>query len=56
MTMYDSIPSYLTLDRKMRLEKALKAVQGMNGSKDLITSLMLALDEYKQGINFDRNV
>jgi hypothetical protein len=56
MTMYDSIPSYLTLDRKMRLEKALKAVQDMNGSKDIISSLVLALKEYEKGINFDRNL
>ena len=56
MTMYGSPPKHLTLERKMRLEKALKAVQDINGSKDLIMSLMIALDEYKQGINFDRNV
>jgi len=37
----------------MRLEKALKAVQEMNGSKDIITSLMIALKEYDKGINFD---
>ena len=54
MTMYDSIPSYLTLDRKMRLEKALKAVEDMNGSKDIIMSLQIALHEYKvKGINFN---
>ena len=51
--MSDSLPTYLTLERKMRLEKALKAVQDMNGSKDLITSLMIALKEYDKGINFD---
>ena len=49
----DQLPEYLTLERKMRLEKALKAVQEMNGSKDLITSLMIALKEYDKGINFD---
>ena len=47
------IPKHLTLERKMRLEKALKAVQEMNGSKDLIVSLMIALKEYDKGINFD---
>ena len=49
----DIIPKHLTLERKMRLEKALKAVQEMNGSKDIITSLMIALKEYDKGINFD---
>ena len=49
----DIIPKHLTLERKMRLEKALKAVQEMNGSPDIITSLMLALKEYDKGINFD---
>jgi len=37
----------------MKLEKALKAVQEINGSKDLIVSLMIALKEYDKGINFD---
>ena len=49
----DIIPKHLTLKRKMRLEKALKDVQEMNGSKDLIVSLMIALKEYDKGINFD---
>ena len=49
----DIIPKHLTLERKMRLEKALKAVQEMNGSKDIIISLMIALKEYDKGINFD---
>jgi len=49
----DIIPKHLTLERKMRLEKALKDVQEMNGSKDLIVSLMIALKEYNKGINFD---
>lgn len=49
----DIIPKHLTLERKMRLEKALKDVQEMNGSKDLIVSLMIALKEYDKGINFD---
>jgi len=40
----------------MRLEKALKDVQQMNGSKDIIASLVLALKEYEKGINFDRNL
>ena len=52
----DLIPKHLTLERKMRLEKALNDVQQMNGSKDIITSLMLALKEYDKGINFDTNL
>jgi hypothetical protein len=40
----------------MRLEKALKDVQEMNGSRDIIMSLQRALKEYEQGINFDQNV
>ena len=55
MTMYDFPPKHLTLERKMRLEKALKDVQQMNGSKDIISSLVLALKEYEKGINFDTN-
>jgi len=55
MTMYDFPPKHLTLERKMRLEKALKDVQQMNGSKDIIVSLMVALKEYEKGINFDTN-
>ena len=49
----DRLPEHLTLERKMKLEKALKAVQEINGSKDLIVSLMIALKEYDKGINFD---
>ena len=49
----DRVPEHLTLDRKMRLEKALRDVQAMNGSKDIIHSLMVALREYDKGINFD---
>jgi len=49
----DLIPKHLTLERKMKLEKALKDVQKMNGSKDIIISLMIALKEYDKGINFD---
>jgi len=49
----DLIPKHLTLERKMKLEKALKDVQEMNGSKDIIISLMIALKEYDKGINFD---
>lgn len=49
----DRVPEHLTLDRKMRLEKALRDVQAMNGSKDIINSLMVALKEYDKGINFD---
>ena len=57
MTMYDSPPPHLTLERKMRLEKALKAVQEMNGSMDIIMSLQRALKEYgDKGINFNQNV
>ena len=53
MTMYDFPPKHLTLERKMRLEKALKAVEDMNGSRDIIMSLRIALDEYREkGINF----
>ena len=52
----DIIPKHLTLERKIRLEKALKDVQQMNGSEDIITSLMLALKEYDKGINFDTNL
>jgi len=55
--MYDSPPPHLTLERKMRLEKALKAVQEMNGSMDIIMSLQRALKEYgDKGINFNQNV
>ena len=54
MTMYDFPPKHLTLERKVRLEKALKAVEDMNGSKDIIMSLQIALHEYKvKGINFN---
>ena len=42
----DNTQQHLTLDRKRRLEKALKDVQAMNGSKDIIVSLMAALKEY----------
>ena len=56
MTMYDSPPKHLTLERKVRLEKALNDVTNMNGSPDIIQSLRAALKEYDQGINFDRNV
>jgi len=52
----NNIPKHLTLERKMRLEKALKTVQEMNGSKDIIISLMIALKEYDKGINFDTNL
>ena len=52
--MYDNPPSYLTLERKMNLEKALKTVQEMNGSKDIIASLVQALGEYREkGIYFN---
>jgi hypothetical protein len=54
MTMYDSPPKHLTLERKMRLEKALKDVTSMNGSLDIIQSLRAALQEYKEkGIYFN---
>ncbi len=56
MTMYDFPPKHLTLERKMRLEKALKTVQEMNGSLDIIMSLQRALKEYDKGISFDPNV
>jgi len=49
----DLIPKHLTLERKIKLEKALKDVQEINGSKDIIISLMIALKEYDKGINFD---
>ena len=51
----DIIPKHLTLERKMRLEKALRDVEAMNGSKDIIMSLRIALKEYNKGINFDTN-
>lgn len=51
----DIIPKHLTLERKMRLEKALRDVEAMNGSKDIIMSLRIALKEYSKGINFDTN-
>ena len=54
MTMYDFPPKHLTLERKMRLEKALKDVTSMNGSLDIIQSLRAALQEYKEkGIYFN---
>ena len=46
MIMYDSEQNHLTQERKERLEKALKAVREVNGSLDIITSLMKALEEY----------
>jgi len=51
----ERLPSYLTLERKMRLEKALKDVEEINGSRDIIMSLRVALKEYDKGINFDTN-
>ena len=52
----ERLPEYLTLERKMRLEKALRDVEAMNGSKDIIMSLRIALKEYNKGINFDTNL
>ena len=54
MTMYGSPPKHLTLERKVRLEKALKDVTSMDGSPDIIQSLRAALQEYKEkGIYFN---
>ena len=52
----ERLPEYLTLERKMRLEKALRDVEAVNGSKDIIMSLRIALKEYDKGINFDTNL
>ena len=44
--MSDSEQNHLTQERKRRLEQALKAVKEVNGSSDIIASLMKALEEY----------
>ena len=46
--MSDSQQNHLTQGRKERLENALKAVRAVNGSPDIIASLLTALKEYDE--------
>ena len=46
MIMSDSEQNHLTQQRKEQLQKALEAVIKINGSPDIIASLLRALEEY----------